>query len=588
MATQSEHVLATFTARYHSILARFFALVLGGVAIAWGIATIPVFWGQAPIEYVARHIIRGEPYKIEALMRQMPAVEAAERSKICRPIALWSAAIIRLRIAEQATRDEAQQPIGSKPLGILDNLAKRSLSCSAAEPFLWLVLYWAERTQGKSMQDSVNLLRMSYELGPNEGWIALKRNPLAFTEYQTLPPDLKASAVTELVSLVNSEFYQPAADIFTGAAWPARDLILRQLATLPPRRTEEFSRIVTKRGFDAKIPGTRDAEAYALTATFSDSAIVPMRCDYVVEAGISGCILIEGMDVTTIIPVRNRAKYIARALNSVGSQTYQSAEIIVVDDASTDETPDIIIGLAKEIPNIQLINLKQNVGAAEARNVGIRKAKSNFIAFLDLDDIWYPTKIEKQINEFKKSDKIIAVFSGSRVIYSDRTFAHIPSAEVTLADLYYSNKLSTTSSAVISRKALLEVGGFDPTLPSCQDWDLFIRLAEIGKIRVVQEELIEFLNHDEERISRNRTSILTGHEIVRDRIYRRISDPSMMRQVRGSHHCTLADIFSSLIYEPSHATKHALIGTAMAPSGQSFRMLGRVIKRICKKAIAHA
>jgi len=254
MATQSDRVLATFTAGYYNILARFFALLLGGLAIAWGVATIPIFWGQAPIEYVARHIIRGEPYNIEALMRQMPAVEAVERSKICRPIALWSAAIIRLRIAEQAARDEAKQPIGGNLLGMLYNSAQRSLSCSATESFLWLVLYWAERTQGKSVQDSANFLRMSYELGPNEGWIALKRNPLAFTEYQTLPSDLKANAITELVTLVNSEFYQPAADIFTGPAWPARNVILRQLATLPPRRKEEFSRIVNKRGFDAKIP----------------------------------------------------------------------------------------------------------------------------------------------------------------------------------------------------------------------------------------------------------------------------------------------------------------------------------------------
>jgi hypothetical protein len=241
-------------ANYH-ILLRFFALVFGGAAIAWGVATIPVFWAQAPIESIARHIIRGEPYKYEALMGQMPAVETIENARNCRPIALWSAAIIRLRIVEQAAREEARQPIGGKMLGMLDNSAQRSLSCSAAESFLWLVLYWAERTQGKSMQDSANFLRMSYELGPNEGWIALKRNPLAFTEYQTLPPDLKTNAVTELVTLVNSEFYQPAADIFTGPAWPVRNVILRQLATLPPGRQEEFSRIVNKRGFDAKIPG---------------------------------------------------------------------------------------------------------------------------------------------------------------------------------------------------------------------------------------------------------------------------------------------------------------------------------------------
>ena len=255
MATQSEHVFASITAGCYNILARLFALVLGGAAIAWGLATIPIFWQQAPIEYVARHIIRGEPYNIEALMRQMPAVEAAEHSEICRPIALWSAAIIRLRLVEQVAREKASQLNGAKLMEMLDNSTRRSLSCSAAEPFLWLVLYWAENAQGRSMQDGAKYLRKSYQLGPNEGWIALKRNALAFTEYQTLPSDLKTNAVTELVALVNSEFYQPAADIFTGPAWPVRDAILRQLATLPPRRREEFARIVHNRGLDVKIPG---------------------------------------------------------------------------------------------------------------------------------------------------------------------------------------------------------------------------------------------------------------------------------------------------------------------------------------------
>ena len=251
----------------------------------------------------------------------------------------------------------------------------------------------------------------------------------------------------------------------------------------------------------------------------------------------------------------------------------------MVDDASTDGTADIVRSLAKEIPNIHLITLQKNVGAAEARNIGIRHAQSDLIAFLDSDDTWYPEKLGKQINEFKCDASVVAVFSGSRVIYSDRSFSQIPSADVTLTDLYCSNKLSTTSSALISKKALAEVGGFDPTLPSCQDWDLFIRLAEIGKIRVVQEDLVEFWNHDAERISNNKQSILSGHKIVRNRIYDRISDPTLLRKVRGSHECTLADIFSSLIFEPHRAIKHAITGIALAPSVESFRILARVIRR---------
>ncbi len=285
------------------------------------------------------------------------------------------------------------------------------------------------------------------------------------------------------------------------------------------------------------------------------------------------------MNVATVIPVRNRAQYIARALNSVASQTFQSAEIIVVNDASTDRTPEIVMKVAGEIPNIKLITLDQNVGAAEARNVGVRHARSDLIAFLDSDDVWYPKKLEKQIAEFQSDGNVVAVFSGSHVIYKDRSFTHIPIDNITLTDLYRANNLSTTSSAVIRKAALEEVGGFDRTLPSCEDWDLFIRLAEIGKIRVVQEQLIEFLNHEDERISNNKAGLLAGDEIVRNRIYDRISDPILLRKVRSSHQCTLADTFSSLIFEPRRAAKHALMGIALSPSAESFRIMGRVIKR---------
>ncbi len=285
------------------------------------------------------------------------------------------------------------------------------------------------------------------------------------------------------------------------------------------------------------------------------------------------------MSVATIIPVRNRAKFIARALKSVASQTYRSAEIIVVNDASTDETSVAIMNLAEEIPNINLIDLQQNVGAAEARNIGVQHAKSDLIAFLDSDDAWRPEKLAKQIDAFKRDEGVVAVFTGSRVIYKNRSFTHIPLANITLADLYCANNLSTTSSAMILKSALEQVGGFDPSLPSCEDWDLFIRLAEIGKIRVVQEELIEFLNHEEERVSNNKSGLLAGDEMVRSRIYARISDPALLRKVKSAHECTLADTFSSLIFEPTRATKHALAGIALSPSVQSFRILARVIKR---------
>lgn len=248
-------MLARAKVRYFDILARALFVVFGGAAIVWGMITFPIFWRQASIEYVARHIISGASYKREVLMGQIPAIETAENSTLCRPIALWSAAIIRLRMVEQASRKEDGKPVDARLMETLDTSTRRSLSCSAAEPFLWLILHWVEHTKNRTNPDYSQYLRMSYRLGPNEGWVALKRNPITFAEYERLPPDLAANAIRELMALINSGFYQQAVDIFSGPAWRLRDTILPHLAALPPPRREDFARTVYNHGLDVKILG---------------------------------------------------------------------------------------------------------------------------------------------------------------------------------------------------------------------------------------------------------------------------------------------------------------------------------------------
>jgi hypothetical protein len=236
------------------ILVRFAFLSLGIASFIWGATVLPVFWREAPIERIARHIVRGEPYKIEVLERQIPTLDTIENSKICNPVARWSSAIIRLRILEQVEHAE-YRPTHEESLKIaLGKSLRSSLSCSAAEPFLWLILYWLE-TQKDLAPIHLNYLQISYLLGPNEGWIAVKRNPLAFALYDKLPTDLKAQAMTEFISLVRSGFYQQAADIFTTSAWPIHNAILSQLALLPDSNRETFAKILRERGLDIKVPG---------------------------------------------------------------------------------------------------------------------------------------------------------------------------------------------------------------------------------------------------------------------------------------------------------------------------------------------
>src|ERR1051325_11615249 len=117
------------------------------------------------------------------------------------------------------------------------------------------------------------------------------------------------------------------------------------------------------------------------------------------------------MLVSTIIPTYNRDELIGRSVQSVLSQTYQLLEVIVVDDASTDDTRDRIETLQQVDPRIQYVRHERNRGAQAARNTGIQAAKGEFIAFLDSDNEWLPQKLERQMPLFShKADSPAAVY----------------------------------------------------------------------------------------------------------------------------------------------------------------------------------
>ena len=106
--------------------------------------------------------------------------------------------------------------------------------------------------------------------------------------------------------------------------------------------------------------------------------------------------------VSIITPSYNSSKFIEECVNSVFSQTYTNWELLIVDDCSIDNSREIISELSDRDERIQSVLLEKNVGAAEARNVAIRKAKGKYIAFLDSDDIWDKVKLEKQISFMMK------------------------------------------------------------------------------------------------------------------------------------------------------------------------------------------
>jgi hypothetical protein len=237
-----------------AVPARLFTLLLGLTAIVWGGATLPVFWRELPIERTAARILERDAFKPGVLAPLMPAVEAAEQAAFCRPETLRSDAILRLRRAEDAMLAGERSQIDAR-LAALQDAVRRSLACSPADPFLWMVLAWVEGTREGIQPDQMQHLRLSYRLGPNEGWIAVRRNRYAFSIYDRLPPDLADAAAAEFASMVNSWIYGETIAVFTGPGWRIRDKLLARLQNISPRPREAFAKALYAQGYDVAIPG---------------------------------------------------------------------------------------------------------------------------------------------------------------------------------------------------------------------------------------------------------------------------------------------------------------------------------------------
>jgi hypothetical protein len=235
--------------RRYTFLIRIFFVAFGCFAIWWGGFEFADFWNFSSIERFATRIAAGESFKSEAVVKQRPSLDRIEASALCQPGALRSAAIVRLRMADlvlSSGRDRTDENIQS-----LGNVVHASLSCSPADSYLWLALYWISNGENSNQLHSLDYLRMSYLTGPNEGWIGLKRNRLAFERFDQLPADLAESATHEFVGLVQSGFTKTAAETFMGLGARDRGLILARLNHIPKRYREEFLGLLHNLGYDA-------------------------------------------------------------------------------------------------------------------------------------------------------------------------------------------------------------------------------------------------------------------------------------------------------------------------------------------------
>jgi len=209
-------------------------------------------------------------------------------------------------------------------------------------------------------------------------------------------------------------------------------------------------------------------------------------------------------EVSVIIPAYNKADLTVKTVQSVLVQTYKDLEILVVDDGSTDQTKERMLAFGDKIQYIH----KPNGGACSARNLGIRRSRGTFIAFLDCDDLYDEKKIELSVGYLKKNPKFGYVHTDAYFIDQDggiiRKYSH-PRArkEGWVARKLVLGNFICNSTVVVRREILEKAGLFDESIFTPADWDLWIRLAEVAPVG--------YLNMP-----------LTGYRVTDNYIFRRI------------------------------------------------------------------
>jgi glycosyltransferase involved in cell wall biosynthesis len=197
--------------------------------------------------------------------------------------------------------------------------------------------------------------------------------------------------------------------------------------------------------------------------------------------------------VTVVLPVHNGEATIGETVASVLSQTFRDLLLIVVDDGSTDGTQSAL----EIVDDSRLLVISTpHSGSAASRNRGVDYVASDFVAFIDADDVWLPTKLEAQCAALERMPQAAVAYCWTDYVEADGSFL-CPDGRPVFEGWVYEpllthNFIDCGSNILVRRQALLEVGGFDETLPVLEDWELHLRLAAQAPFVCVPEALVHY------------------------------------------------------------------------------------------------
>lgn len=202
--------------------------------------------------------------------------------------------------------------------------------------------------------------------------------------------------------------------------------------------------------------------------------------------------------VTAIITTFNRANYLKKAIVSVLAQTMNDFELLILDNGSIDDTEEVV----RNFKDVRIRYIKHEpLNISQARNLGVKEAKSEYIAFLDDDDEWLPNKLMDETRTFKHAEKNVGLVYGGffRIdTEGNKFYTHKPKLKGSILKEILSLKDDFTGSAsnpMLKKSVLLQLGGYDEKVHTGEDWELYLRLTEKFYVNFVSDPVVKIRHH---------------------------------------------------------------------------------------------
>ena len=251
--------------------------------------------------------------------------------------------------------------------------------------------------------------------------------------------------------------------------------------------------------------------------------------------------------ISVIMPNYNYGQFIEESICSVLNQTYKNLELIIIDNYSDDNTDEVISKFSDN--RMRVYKFNNNGVIAASRNFGISKCNGDIVAFIDSDDIWLPSKLEKQLSYFSNNE-IVCI--GSNFIPIGETHYCKYKIPINNKEMYHDFIYSDialfnpviNSTVLIKRNTLLELGGLDenPDFRCIEDWELWLRLSSVGIIRILNEKLIKYRIHN--NVSRdNRIVYLNILKLLDQHFERGYMNRVLLEQAKGNYYISIGVAF---------------------------------------------